>query len=100
MRAQTIRGRSGVPGCPVSQLIAMDDVDAAVLEALREDVLRPEVLSQAVELALDQLEAGPSRAQLAHLEEQTAALEASRPSAPVSATPSQPAVQWTPCWRC
>jgi hypothetical protein len=53
MRAQTIRGRSGVPGCPVSQLIAMDDVDAAVLEALREDVLRPEVLSQTVELALD-----------------------------------------------
>ena len=34
--------------------MAMDDVDAAVLEARRDDVLRTEVLTQAVELALEQ----------------------------------------------
>ncbi|WP_157899418.1 zinc ribbon domain-containing protein [Luteitalea pratensis] len=62
--------------CPVSQLTPMEDVDTAVLEALRDDVLRPEVLTQAVELALDQLEAGPSRSRLSHSERQTDALSA------------------------
>ena len=46
----------------------MDDADTAVLEALRDDVLRPEVLTQAVDSAV---EAVASRDRLSHLERQS-----------------------------
>jgi hypothetical protein len=62
--------------CPVSQLTPMHALDAAVLDALREDILRPSVLTRAVDLALDELCAGPSQDRRQRLEQQRDALAA------------------------
>jgi site-specific DNA recombinase len=60
--------------CSVRLMTPMRDLDAAVLDALREDVLRPEVVERAVALAVAQLEAGPSQERLDRAEQACADL--------------------------
>jgi hypothetical protein len=66
----------GKTTCAASGLTPMEALDRAVLDALRDDVLRPEVVTRAVELALEAFDVEPDNGRVTRAKEQHAAVRA------------------------